>query len=212
LKQVAGFWLPASERHLVPVLEASPRFFKGPTYQVDKLLACLPYIRRFGVAVDVGAHCGLWSRVLVKMFRQVHAVEPVALHVDCLRRNVPGVEVHQIALGIGVGRVRLATGVESSGDTRVDEGGPIETAQTTLDELGLPKVDFVKIDCEGYEYFVALGGQVTLQRDRPCVIVEQKAGMGERYKLARQSAVDLLKSWGAIERFEMSGDYCLSWD
>lgn len=219
MKQVAGFWLPDGEVDLVPFLESSPRFFKGPTYQVDKLLACLPWIKSFGLSLDVGAHCGLWSRVLVKMFRQVEAFEPVPRHVDCFRLNVPEAKVHSVALGEAEAIRPMKFDFVASGNSAItplgkihDQKGEWSIDVAALDGYELNEVNFIKIDCEGFEYFVLKGGEVTIKADCPCILVEQKHGMGSKYDLADTAAVDLLQSWGAKLRFEMSGDYCLSWD
>lgn len=212
MKQVAGFWIPDGEVDLVPFLEASPRFFKGPTYQVDKLLACLPWIKKFDLALDVGAHCGLWSRVLVKCFRRVEAFEPVSRHAECFYKNVPDARLHQLALGERRGRLPMSVDATASGNSSMHVNGSEVVQVTQLEEFDCGEVNFLKIDCEGFEYFVLKGGEMMIKADRPCVIVEQKKGMGSKYGLSDLAAVDLLKSWGAQERFEMSGDYCLSWD
>lgn len=213
MKQVAGFWLPDGEVDLVPFLEASPRFFKGPTYQVDKLLACLPWIKSFGLALDVGAHCGLWSRVLVRMFRTVDAFEPVPRHVECFLRNVPEAHLHRVALGAGASRVAMRQEIEASGNSAICGDGALVVDVRTIDEFDTGvRVDFIKIDCEGFEKFVLQGGEFRIKASEPCIMVEQKKGMGSKYGLSDLAAVDLLKSWGAKERFDMSGDYCLSWD
>lgn len=210
MKKVAGFWLPDHEQHLIPFLESSPRLFKGPTYQIDKFLACLPHIRKFDVALDVGAHCGLWSRVLVRSFAQVIAFEPVQEFRACFQLNVHEAEVFACALGAGPGSAKIETENGSSGNSRVSDKG--EDVQVfALDGFGIPEVDFIKIDCEGFEKFVVEGGEQTIRKNKPCVIVEQKKGMGARYGLDDGAAVHLLRDWGAQVRFEMSGDYCLSW-
>jgi len=212
MKQVAGFWLPDGEVDLVPFLESSPRFFKGPTYQVDKFLGCLPYIKRFRSAVDVGAHCGLWSRVLVKCFRDLYAFEPLQENWDCFLMNVEGANLHRVALGNQSYRVSMSFNSTASGNSHVDPNGKTSVQAEPLDWFGFEDVDFVKIDCEGFEYYVLQGGEDTIRRYKPCILVEQKQGMGAKYGLQDLSGVGLLKSWGAKLRFQMSGDYCLSWD
>ena len=213
MKQVAGFWLPDSEVDLVPFLESSPRFFKGPTYQADKLLACLPWIKQFGLALDVGAHCGLWSRVLVRMFRSVEAFEPVPRHIECFVRNVPDARFHAFALGAGACRVAMHQDLSASGNSAIDRDGSLMVDMRPLEDFDVgARVDFIKIDCEGFEKSVVQGGEYLIKASRPCILVEQKKGMGSKYGLSDLAAVDLLKSWGAKERFDMSGDYCLSWD
>lgn len=216
MKQVKGFWLPETEQHLVPFLENGPEFADGPTYQIHKLLAALPFVKNFGNAIDVGGHCGLWSRVMVHFFNNVDAFEPVALHRECFRHNVscgPGTNMtlHDCALGNQEGKISLHTGESSSGDTYVQENGEHHAEIHKLDSFNLKQICFVKIDCEGYELYVLQGGEATIRRDKPCIIVEQKPGKGSQFKLKDTAAVDLLKSWGAVLRKEISGDFILSW-
>jgi hypothetical protein len=75
----------------------------------------------------------------------------------------------------------------------------------------LTGVDLIKIDVEGYEYFVIKGGEKTILENKPAIIVEQKTGFGGRYGISDKSAVDHLESLGAVVRKELAGDYILSW-
>ena len=84
----------------------------------------------------------------------------------------------------------------------------------TLNWSAIPIVDFLKIDCEGYEVFVVEGEPGAIARCRPCVIVEQKeeTGMVERYGVGPIDAVLALEAMGAIRRRVIQGDYILSFD
>jgi hypothetical protein len=83
-----------------------------------------------------------------------------------------------------------------------------------LDSFNIQHIDFIKVDCEGYELFVLRGAIETLKRDKPCVIVEQKpeTGMADRYGIGVTDGVEFLKSMGAVVRNTISGDYIMSWD
>jgi len=59
-------------------------------------------------------------------------------------------------------------------------GQPIDYAENTvlvrkmtLDELNLPRVDFIKIDIEGMELEALAGGQETIRRYRPILLIEK---------------------------------------
>lgn len=219
--QVGGVWLPDGETHLVDWMRKMNRVVNGKlTYQHHKLEAALRYVKNWRAAVDVGAHCGLWSMHLVELFSIVHAFEPVQAHRDCFQKNVPfGLDrapLYAVALGEEVGTIRIETAPTSSGDSRVagaaKSGQPGAVPLRRLDEYELQDVDFMKLDCEGYELFALRGAEGTLVRCRPCVIVEQKPGRAEHFGLPRTGAVDYLQGLGAKLRAEMSGDYVLSWD
>lgn len=214
MKQVGGVWLPDGEEHLVEWMKKMNRVVDGKlTYQLHKLEAALTYVRDFRTAVDVGAHCGLWSMHLAKRFQMLYAFEPMAEHRACFEKNVPAagnVWLSPCALGEKPAHVKMHTAPTSSGDTWVDGEGDIE--MVTLDSLNIERIDFLKIDCEGYELFVLKGGVETLQRSKPVVIVEQKPGKGQHFGLPQTAAVEFLTGLGAKLRREMSGDYILSWD
>lgn len=216
MKQVKGFWLPNHEEHLVPFLQSGPEFGGGPTYQVHKLFACIPHIKTFRHAVDIGAHCGLWARPLSRMFRTVTAFEPVEAHRECLEENIAefqidNVSVRPFALGEEERPIRLHTGPSSSGDTYVTNDGEHEAEMRTLDSFGLHDIDFIKIDCEGFERMVVAGGEKTIRRYRPAMIVEQKPNKGSQFGLKDTAAIDLLTSWGAKQVNVIAGDYILTW-
>lgn len=223
MKKVKGFYLPDGEEHLVKFLEDGPEFAGGPTYQLHKLMLGMPHIKNFRRAVDVGAHCGLWSRVLVQMFRWVSAFEPHPYHRQCFEANLgdrifpdktpPGcIELWPTALGERDREVSLHTGPSSSGDTYVQEGGEVKgVLMARLDNYDLRDVDFIKIDCEGYELRVIQGGEQTIREQKPFIIVEQKRGHGKKFGLRDDEACQLLESWGARRCFEYSGDYGYAW-
>lgn len=229
VKDYRGLWLPAHEEHMVQWMDNRMRehpeeLVDGkPTYQYHKLKAAMGYCKQFRTAIDVGAHVGLWSMHLVKKFDYVHAFEPFKIHQQCFARNVQPdskYTLYPVALGEAAGTVAMATSKGSSGDTKVTKSDDPEAIYTlkTLDEVidagcvDHDRIDFVKVDCEGYEYFVLKGGEELLKRNKPCVIVEQKPGFARRYGLEQRGAVDYLKSLGAVMRKEIGGDFILTWD
>lgn len=213
MKQVRGFWLPEGEKHLVPFLQSGPLFAGGPTYQAHKWQQALTKFDRRRHFVDVGAHCGLWSRPLASLFYTVTAFEPLQAHRDCFVKNCPYDHVHLLpyALGDTPNVVSMRSVPDSTGDSSVSAGGEFEVQLRTLDSFELFDVDFLKIDCEGYEAFVIRGGEETIKRDKPCIIVEQKRQHANKYGEEPLAAVKLLQAWGAEVAFEISGDYCLKW-
>lgn len=182
------------------------------TYQIKKLRAAMQFVKQFRCAVDIGAHVGFWSMHLSSRFQSVQAFEPVAEHRACFEINAggPGVTLHACALGKAPGMVAMAIPPGSSGGTHVAGSGDVP--MNRLDAFDLRDVDFIKIDCEGYELDVLLGAAATIERCKPCVIVEQKPHKIRDFGYTRPEAVEFLESLGAVRRQELSGDYILSWD
>lgn len=220
MKKVAGVWLPDTEEHLIPYLENPATQINGiGTYQKHKAKFALNWTKNRRVAVDVGAHCGLWSMHLVQGFQTVLAFEPLPDHRACFLRNVQdevgadNFTLHANALGDQVGTIRIKTKADSSGDAHVDPVGDHEVFIRRFDDLypDLWGVDFVKLDCEGYELFALRGMQKMIERCKPCVIVEQKPNKAQKYGLEETQAVTWLQSLGATLRMSLGGDFVLSW-
>lgn len=214
MKRVEGIWLPESDVHLAReiALPVNPRIGGKGTYQFNKYRAALEHVSGRFHAVDIGANVGLWSRVMVRDFLRVTAIEPVAEHVACFRRNVNGLRVRLIQAALG-DECKPAF-VDVPGDHiasahMADAGEPVD--MVTLDSLGLGHIDFLKIDVEGYELNAIRGGEKTIRNYRPVIIVEQKPDNAERYGLGQWDALELLKSWGMVEKKVIGGDHILTW-
>ena len=209
MKEVNGIWLPDHESHLEHYAKAGE--YGRWTYQGHKLLEALNWVNGIELAIDVGGHCGLWSKELVKIFDNVVAFEPVADHRACYVKNVKAdnYTLHPVALGDKEDFISIHTSIGSSGDSWVDGKGDIPVK--LLDTYNLDP-DFIKLDCEGFEYFALKGGEEMLKRSKPCVIVEQKPGRAKKFGLKDTQAVAYLESLGAKLRKEISGDFILSWE
>lgn len=53
------------------------------------------------------------------------------------------------------------------------EGQMKEVPVFRLDDFGLEDVDYIKVDVEGFERKVLLGGQKTISAFRPLIVIEQ---------------------------------------
>lgn len=210
---VRGIHLPDGETHLVPHIEANPLVAGRGTYQHKKYVAAMGHAPRRGLAIDIGAHVGLWSRLLAIDFEQVEAFEPVPLHCELWSMNIDAenARLTETALGASERLIRIGVETGNSGNSRVMAHGH-EVAQCRLDDL-LPEAvaDFIKIDCEGYESFVVAGAEALIRRSRPTMIVEQKRTHGKPYGVADTAAVEMLMDWGAEVRTIISGDYIVAW-
>jgi FkbM family methyltransferase len=145
-------------------------------------------LKRGAICFDIGAHIGYYSLLFsaaVGPEGQVFSYEPAPQTFSFLSRNVAKnlaqkVAIHQSAVGDSGGTVQMACGGEMPlGWSRVRESGGLEVPCTTIDaevsRLKLKRVDFVKVDVEGYEPHVLEGAKNTLARLRPTVMFEVNA-------------------------------------
>lgn len=217
MKQAEKWWMPDDENHLPGHIRTVGRVVNGRlTYQYGKYERAKPFIKQFRNVIDVGSHIGLWAWFMAPDFESVLAFEPMAEHRECWEKNMEGVNnagLYPFALGDKEALVAVECRTPgSSGDTQVMPHAAGDIEMRTLDSFAFQDVDLIKIDCEGFEEFVLRGGVETLERCKPCVIVEQKRDMSARYGLEKQSAVKFLEDMGAKLRCEIAGDYILSWD
>lgn len=214
--QHQGIWLPDGEKHFPEWMDRNGELVDGRgTYQIKKLRAALSCVRSWRRAVDVGAHAGLWSMQLSGKFDKLDAFEPVPLFRECFLVNMrptrTSLALHSSALGARPGSARIAYDPKDSGGTHIDESGSIEVNVDTMDEYEFHDVDFIKIDCEGYEHEVILGAASTIARCRPVIIVEQKPHkLGSNFGIVGRPAVDLLLRFGYTIVREMSGDFIMT--
>lgn len=134
-------------------------------------------------AVDVGANVGSYTVILAKLALRVYAFEPDAELASLLRRAAPkNVHVSEDALserqGTSEFHVPLLNGQRAVAlGSLVVASGPdydVRAVRTTTLTAVLANEDvgFIKIDVEGHELQVLLGGRDLIVRCRPVILVE----------------------------------------
>jgi FkbM family methyltransferase len=138
--------------------------------------------------VDIGAQSGLYS-LYAKYLPQstFYAFEPFPttfrlLNDNIQLNNIENVKTFNIALSNESGEKILNTckshnGLHTLGENplRFNDVEPIPVICDTLDNLFYSKnipVHYIKIDTEGYEYYILQGGVQTLKQYRPIIQLE----------------------------------------
>ena len=229
MKYVDGYWVPDREERLDQLLKESVALGR-PAYQHHKLeaaLAQMPFSRR--TAIDIGSHIGMWTMQLLHAgFRHVHAFDPDQEKSECFLKNL---EAHTPELaGLpaksgfeNVTRYAFGLGAEEQTISLIHKAGSSLKTHVKLDPAGTLRivpldsiwytgdiVDFIKIDVEGYEYYVVKGAEKLIKRDAPVIVVEQKKDVAtKRYGIGDQDALRLLESWGYTIHAEFNGDFVI---
>lgn len=169
-------------------------------YQHLELVTAMSYCAKLRVAVDVGAHVGLTAYQMAKSFENVHAFEINPEIFECMVYNLSSrtnnVKVYSVGLGDREELVNIKTTNKSFG-THVDPNsrGLGNVPVKPLDYYKLDNVDFIKIDAEGYEPFVARGGLKTINKSKPVILYERK-DHPQRYGYQRDSIREILMPHG----------------
>ena len=214
--QAHGWWFADQDTHFAHMINKNIKNGGPAVYQEPVRTKSLQFVKDFGVAVDIGANVGLWSRDLVRKFAHVIAIEPVVDFQECLRRNVPmeNIEIWPIALGTEDTTIDMIITEGNTGHSHInkDSVGSGKVEMKRLDSLDFDRIDYMKIDCEGYEMQILKGGENTLRTHQPIIVVEQKLHTDTGItKETQYGCVDLLKSWGARELGRVRNDCILGW-
>jgi FkbM family methyltransferase len=169
------------------------------------------------VVADVGANVGHHSLYLSKLAAQVHSFEPWPnVRTQLLKKlddnNVRNVKVHAVGLG-NQNETKLyyapeggnpGTGsflpTHESARNRPSEHLPIAIGDQYLQQNGIHKLDFIKIDVEGWEWYVLLGLAGTIKRYRPVVLFEY--WVSTKMSLRSRSQLDIFPEY---ELFQVGG-------
>ncbi len=137
------------------------------------------------VCLDIGANLGYYTLRMAARGALVHAFEPDPFNFGLLEKNVREnrlehlVTLHRAACGNQNGRIRIAReqGTANYGAVHVASQTEQPAAEVDLVRAAgcLPagvKVDFIKIDVEGFEPEALEGLREILERDHPAVLCE----------------------------------------
>jgi FkbM family methyltransferase len=161
---------------------------------------------------DVGANIGLYSvpaslhvggngRVVAF---EAHPVLCQFLSNNVARNALGNVSIENVAVGESAGNVRLAFNSRNPGETRValdDEVGetvPVVSLDEYCRRRFVDRVDYVKLDVEGYEVAVLRGAEETVRRN-PHILLQtefeplHRARYGAAHELS-----DLLLGWNFL--------------
>lgn len=169
-------------------------FFRG-SYSGDQLTILERLLDAHGVFVDAGANQGEFSIAAAKVVGRgrVIAFEPVTEYRQRLLENVrlngfDNVEVVPVALGEEQGWLPIYDQQAACADGTRNEGlpslfrtpsrsqplevVPVRTLDDVLAELGVEKVNVIKLDIEGAEWMALRGALKTIAQSRPTLILE----------------------------------------
>jgi len=170
--------------------------------------AVLSYAKRGMCVFDIGAHLGYYSLLLAKCVGTVGRVvsfEPSPVNFFTLQKNISinnleYVELINKAVFSRSGMIAMSVSPTDTGSgdwsiCRQVNGDSIQVQTISLDqfcEANQVFPDFLKIDVEGAEYDVLMGGGETIGRTQPTMLIELHHFDGD---LAANRVPDLLSKW-----------------
>jgi FkbM family methyltransferase len=149
----------------------------GPGNGVAPPISIINLVPEGRLAVDVGAHRGLWSYWFSRRAGAVHSFEPNPhLYAFLARTRLRNVHPHEVALSDAEGTAELyipAGGNAGRGSIQIGGISPLATVATRqLDSYAFENIGFIKIDVEGHEEAVLRGAALTIERWHPALVIE----------------------------------------
>lgn len=145
-------------------------------------------IKKDDVVIDVGANIGCTSILFGELANQVISFEPSPTTFNLLQQNIKQSGLENItllnsALGSnpGVSEITYAESNRSGGfisnkttitTGHVTEQIEIEKLDNIIHDLNISKLDFMKIDVEGFEKEVIEGARDTINKFQPIIVLE----------------------------------------
>jgi len=176
--------------------------------------------------LDIGANIGSNTVEYSTWAKEVHSFEPTPKLYAQLVKNVSlnqnnpdtlrwhndqsmtrsaKVNTYQMAVGDKPGVVHMKTYNNNAGKnyvTSVKTNNTVEVNVITIDSMNFTDVDIMKIDVEGYEPFVLIGAEETINKYRPVIQTEVSPQYLQRNGYTVQQLADWFKTrnYYAIDR------------
>lgn len=158
-------------------------------YEKSELKAVSNILKPGDVFLDLGANLGLYSLHASRIVGEngkVISFEPFSINFNALKEHISmnqlsNIRPENLAVGKTPGTITLYHN-ESEDNLGMVTASPIEDAikeevkvvsiDAYLEEESLQKVNFIKIDIEGFEYPTLLGMENTLKTYAPDILIE----------------------------------------
>ena len=166
----------------------------GVGYEFKPFLSTMKQINKKNVALDIGAHVGIWSKRLAKEFTKVIAFEPIPQHIECWKANMVerNVVLNKVAISDKVGTATMKyinyfTGMSTlhynaeemeiefkklTKEKVIQEPINVSVETNTIDSYDFNNVDFIKMDVEGHELEALKGAENTIRKFKPPIYIE----------------------------------------
>ena len=199
MKKVYDWFLPDYDVHYEEWMQINGE----TTYQRLQREYALAQVKKFRRAVDIGGNIGLWSRDFCERFDNVVIFEPDSSNLECLKENLKShnnFTLHEVGLGSKEETREFYMSPTTSGGhsffrDQIFEEGVVKTVLQVkrLDDYNLTDVDLIKIDTQGSEYDILLGGKETLMNN-DCVLNVEIEHKNETRRKKGKEIIELLNS------------------
>lgn len=185
---------------------------KHGQYQKTNWQFAKSILPQFRNCIDIGSNNAVNAIHYAKEFEWVECFEPTHLAQQLWRNtvkdnSVDNVTLHTNALAEYAGTTEILLHERNGGhnhlahwdkNPRSRQAASTRATQTVdvllLDDFDFENVDFIKIDVEGYEWFVLKGALKTLQHNRPLLQLEIVAKQCRKFNYAAEQMIEWIRT------------------
>jgi FkbM family methyltransferase len=144
-------------------------------FDQSALTAYLPFFKDGDVLLNIGANIGSYAYAFKDKASKIICFEPSIELFECLRYNLgkyADIELYNEAVSNTNESYEIICLNDNVGMTHIKVSETARRTTKTIDSYSFDKVDFILIDCEGYEPKVLSGTQNTISKYRPILVIE----------------------------------------
>jgi len=173
------------------------------TYHLRKLL------KPDSIVLDIGSNFGYYAITITNFLKgkcKVYAFEPNLPTYERLQKNIAlnglssSINAYCLGMSNSEGKAYICESPGNTGAARIATEGDREVSLITLDkfcqEHSIDRIDFIKIDVEGFEEKALNGGLETLARLKPIIIIELNPPTLRRVGSTPKTVVSILEDTG----------------
>tara|TARA_B110001454_G_scaffold219154_1_gene250460 strand:+ start:6629 stop:7369 length:741 start_codon:yes stop_codon:yes gene_type:complete len=191
------------------------------SYHYDKGVVIKKILTNPELIIDVGTHSGQVSKMLSRLYNnkvKIIAIEPglyarTILRISIIINRLKNIFVLPVAVSdkpgfsflnipekrknsLGFGLSHMSSNHNDFSERKFKthyDYVPVTTIDQIVDDLNLEKVDFIKMDIEGFEYKALLGATKTLKKYKPILYMELHEKFLQRNKNSTKDVYSFLR-------------------
>ena len=164
-------------------------------FDQSALKSYLPFFKEGDVLLNIGANIGSYSYAFKDKASKIICFEPSIELFECLKYNLekyPNIELYNEAISDTNEPYEIICLDDNVALSHIKISKQSNRITRTIDSYSFEKIDFILIDCEGYEPKILFGAQNTISKYKPILVIEINIYTLEEYRYNKNLIYDFL--------------------
>lgn len=177
--------------------------FHSILQEANESIFLLHYLIEGDTFLDIGANVGHYSLIVAsKTAAKVIAIEPVPKTFKSLQLNIElnklqeKVELHNIGLSDKEGVLFFTNDLNTTNRVNLNQTGIKVDVKCIDNYFSDRELNVIKIDVEGYEWFVLSGAVKTLNKKETNIVIVELNNSSENFNIEESEVINILKNSG----------------